>query len=309
MSVLSHLIPENNPRRGIIMMLLSGFFFAWTNVAIKHLGDGYDTMQISFFRCVFAILPAVGMVAATTGFKALKTRRWRHHVFRALTGTISMVSFFYSLKYMPLARAVAINYSAPLFVVLFSFLILKEPVKRLGWVALFIGFAGVITMVRPGTGHTNLIGMLCGVAGAVFFGFSMVGVRALGRTEAATTTVFYFTILSSLFITPFAIESWKTPDTSGFLILSASGIFAGIAQYFMTKAFQYAPATVISPFGYFAIFWAIVFGFLFWGEVPRASTFLGAGMVITAGLYTFLRETKTRIKFFRITEDPLPPAV
>lgn len=301
--------PKNNLKLGIIMMLASGLFFAGMNISVKHLGDTYNVMQISFCRCLFSMIPATIMVAMATGFGALKTRRWRHHFFRAISGVISMVAFFYSFKHLPLADAVALNYSAPLFVALFSVILLKEQVKFSGWAAIAVGFAGVVVITQPSSGAMDLLGISSGLVGALFYGFAMVGVRALGRTEAATTTVFYFTSLSMLFTAAPAFLLWKTPDITGFIFLAASGLLGGIAQFFMTRAFQYAPASVISPFGYAAILWAGIFGYLFWDEKPGLHMYTGAGIIIAAGLYIFFKEEGVKAERDHSTNNPLPPSV
>lgn len=220
-----------------------------------------------------------------------------------------MVTMFYSFTQLPLADAVALNYAAPLFVALFSAFILKEVLDIPGYVAMIVGFVGMLVMVQPGHGGgVSIIGGINGIAGALFSGFAMVGVRALGRTEHATTTVFYFTALSVAF-TVFPMPwVWRTPDLKGFISLAVTGIFAGLAQYFMTRAFQYAQAAVISPFGYVSIFWAAIFGYFIWNEIPGWTMYIGGSVVIVAGLYLLHRET---YKFRVIPEtsklsDPIP---
>lgn len=290
------LITSDNPKRGILLMLMSVFFFSLMNIAVKYLGNHINIFQIGFFRCFFALLPTAFMVMTTTGFSGMKSKRMGGHLIRATTGTISMLSLFYSFHLLPLADATALNFTGPLFLTIFSAIFVKEYVSPIQWVSLFFGFVGILIVVQPwkGGADMSLLGIGVGLVNAVFYAFSMMGVRSLGKTEASTTTVFYFMLISTLFTTVPLLWCWKAPSLFEFMMLAASGILGGIGQLFMTRAFQYAPSGVISPYGYSSIVWAISFGFLFWHEVPSLYVYIGAGIVIVSGLAVYYVKSREK---------------
>ncbi len=288
---LNSLIVEDDTRRGIVSMLIGVFFFTLMSVCAKHLSNHNPVLQVVFFRCLFALVPSLIMVTAAGGIKTLRTERFGGHIFRALVGTASMICLFYAFHLLPLADAVAINFSGPLFVTLFAVLILKEPVGLHRWTALIIGLVGVLIMVQPGTNGATLIGGVVALSSAVFNGLAMTGVRSLGRTEPSTTTVFYFTLISTLLTLPTLPFVWQPPAWQDFLLLGFNGILAGLGQIFMTRAYQHAPAAIVSPFNYSAVLWATAFGYVVWGDVPGRNIFFGAVIVIAAGIYIVYRET------------------
>jgi drug/metabolite transporter (DMT)-like permease len=301
------LVHKDNPQRGIAWMLVSVFWFGWLNVTVKHLGAHYSVFQIAFFRCLFALVVAGTMVYRAGGMRSLRTRRWRAHLYRAVFGTTAMLTLFYSFHLLPMADVVAINFSTPLFITLFSILVLHEKVDWHHWAALIAGFIGILIMVRPGSEAINWYGVTVAFSSALTCAMAMIGVRALGRTEPASTTVFYFTVLSIVFTslpTPFV---WQTPTWIDFLWLSSGGLVAGLGQFFMTRSYQYAPAAVVSPFNYAAILWATLFGYLIWDEVPRWNIFVGGVVVILAGLYILYRESKLGKASQRLAMQDIAP--
>jgi drug/metabolite transporter (DMT)-like permease len=286
-------ISSDNPQRGIIMMLLSVLCFSVLNVLVKHLGDHYSIFQVAFFRCLFALVPALMLMAATGGFQMMKTTRLKGHCYRALVGTTSMLLIFSAFHKLPLATATAINFSGPLFVALFSILILHEKVGMHRWAALILGLVGVLVMLQPGQQAMDWLGAAMALGSAVFYGLSMVSVRALGHTEKPVTSVFYFSVLSTVitFVPLLWPGVWVSPTLWDFALFVAGGIVAGFGQLFMTRAYQCAPAATISPFGYSGILWATLFGFMLWGDIPGQPIFVGSAIVIAAGLYIVYRET------------------
>ena len=274
-------------------MLAAVFFFSCMNALTKHLGAHYPVVQVVFFRCLFALIPILAMIAFSAGWRALKTQRLKGHVVRSLTGTISIILFVFSLRFLPLAGTSALFFSGPLFVVLFSILFLKEQVGWHRWAAVILGFGGVLVVLQTGLGATDLTGAMLALGSAVFYAFAMIGVRALGATEASATTAFYFMALSVLMLAPILPFIWQAPvNVTDGLLFIATGFAGGLGQLTMTRAFQCAPASVISPFGYAGLLWATLFGFVIWGEIPAASVFLGGGLIIVAGVYLGYRETR-----------------
>ena len=280
-------------------MLAAAFFFACMNALVKHLEARYAATEIVFFRCAFALLPILVAVARASGWrvaagwKSLRTSRLKGHVFRTVAGTISMILFVYALDLLPLASTSALFFSGPLFVVLFSVLFLKEAVGWSRWSAVVVGFVGVLVMLHPDQGHTNGLGAVLALGSAVFYALAMIGVRALGPTEASVTTAFYFMFLSVLMLAPTLPFVWRTPvDGADWLLFAATGLVGAAGQLTMTRAYQCAPASLVSPFNYAGLLWATLFGFVVWDEKPGLSIFLGGALVIAAGVYLACREAK-----------------
>ena len=273
-------------------MLMATFWFSILFVVVKHLGSSYSVYQIAFFRCFFALMTTVGMVSGMGGLGLLRTKRWKGHLFRAASGTISMLTLFYAYQLLPLAHVVAINFSAPLFITLFSMLCLREKAVWQYWAALIIGFIGILFIVNPTSTNISLMGVGIALLSAIFRALSMTGVRALGKTEPAGTTAFYFALQSTIFTALPMPWVWQTPGWLDFISLASCGVLAGLGQYFLTRAYQFAPAAVVSPFDYTAIIWATLFGVMFWGELPGWHIIIGSVIVILAGLIILQHEAK-----------------
>lgn len=283
--------PVDQPLRGIFYIILSMFFFSIMSLMIKYLTADYDVMQVTFFRCLFALLPVIPLALWQVGWRGIKTARIRGHLWRSGTGFLAMVFFFYSFSLMHLADAVAFNFAGPIFAALFAIFLLREKVGIHRWIGILLGFIGVLVMLQPG-GHSTISWQAAAVAlaSAVFYGLAMTGVRTLAQTEKSFTIVFYFalitTILSGLAL-PFV---WQMPQPSDWLWFIGSGFFAMLGQIFLTHAYRFAPAAVVTPFNYTAIIWATLFGYMMWQETPTTHVLIGAMIVIAAGCYIVYRE-------------------
>jgi drug/metabolite transporter (DMT)-like permease len=286
------LITKDNSRRGIISMLISTFWFSLLYAVVKFLGATYNVYEITFFRCLFALFIAAGMVQGMGGWRSLRTQRMHGHFLRAASGTAAMLTLFYSYNLLPMANVVAISFSMPLFVTLLSILVLHEKVNWQHWTALIIGFIGVLFIASPTDANVNWFGVGITLLSTLFRALSMIGIRALGRTEPASTTTFYFALQSTIFTAIPMPLVWQMPNATDFMWLASCGVLAGIGQYFLTRAYQFAPAAVVSPFDYTAILWAILFGFLFWHEMPSLHIIIGSVIVVLAGLFILYNESK-----------------
>ncbi len=280
-------------RSGIVSMLLAVFLYAVLNALAKHLAADYPLAEVTFFRNAFALLPATAMLARAGGWRSLRTEHLGGHFWRAAIGLTSMVLLFLSYHLMPMADAVALSFSAPLFLTALSVPVLGERVGPYRWGAVAVGFAGVLVIVQPGSAMLNT-GALVGLSAAVAYAFAMMAMRQLGRTEAPVTTVFYFTAFSTLLSAVALPFVWTMPTAEGFALMAAMGLVGGAAQYFATRAYALAPAAVISPFNYAGILWACLFGWLFWSDWPGTHVLAGAAIVIASGLLILIRETRRR---------------
>jgi drug/metabolite transporter (DMT)-like permease len=294
MNPLARYLPANPIRRGIVYALMAMFLFAIMAAVAKHFSGTYSVYQIAFFRFFFALLPLMPLIAMQGGFSVFKTTRLKGHAVRAIVGLASLVFYFMSISMLPLAEAVTLSFTNPFFIALLSMPLLKEKVGIHRWSAICIGFVGVILIANP-HGVTFNTGVLFGLGSALFYAFAMFSLRSLGSSEKVLTTTTYFTVLSTLILAIPAALTWIAPKSFfDFMLFALSGICAGIGQLFLTKAYQLASPSTISPFNYTTILWAILIGIVFWGDVPPLTALLGASIIVSSGLYIAYREAKKR---------------
>jgi len=275
--------------RGIGLMLVSVILFACMDAVVKWLGATYPTMQIIFFRSLFAFIPLSLFLFRGIGLAALRTQRPLQHAVRSLVGLMAMTSFFYAYSQMPLANAVAIGFAAPMFMTALSVPLLGEKVGPRRWMAVLVGFAGVLVIVRPDAGVFHAAAPVA-LAGTVFYALAMIFVRRLGRTETSTAIVFYFTVCATFVSGIFLPFVWVAPDAEGWILLVLVGLIGGLAQMAMTNAVRLADISVVAPFDYTGLLWTALFGFFIWSEVPGIHVWLGAMVVVTSGVYILYRE-------------------
>lgn len=256
---------------------------------------GAHTLEIVFFRNLFAFIPIVAYVLATRGWIVLRTTRPLGHLTRAAIGISGMLCGFAALGMMPLSDFTAITFAAPLFITALSWPVLSEKVGPHRWAAVAVGFVGVLVMVRPdpvnliGLGALLALGQALGTAGA------MLAIRQLGSTEPGPTIVFYFTLAATLVGAAGLPFVWTRPSPELLLILIGCGLLGGVGQLLLTQAFRLAPAAIVAPFEYAALLWAGLLGFTLWGETPSAATLVGGTIVVSSGLYILWRETRRRV--------------
>ena len=212
---------------------------------------------------------------------------------RGLSQSTSQTFSVLAFGLMPLAGAIAINFSAPLWAALLSVIWLKERAGPARWIALLCGFAGVLIVANPGTDSLTL-GAVFALLNAIMVGTVTMAVRGMTSTESGDTLLMWqlATIaVFHVFLLPFGFQ-WPTPGDGALMIVS--GIVNLCAQYFWTRALVLAPATAVSPFFYFMLVWATAIGFVVWGEVPTVGLLIGSCIVVATGLYLLWSESKIR---------------
>ncbi len=275
--------------RGIAQMVLAVGLYSIMDAMIKWLGPSYPTMELVFFRSLFAFIPIAYVLWRSGSLAGLRTRNLFGHGARSLAGLISISLFFYAYTRMPLANVVAISFAAPLLVTALSVPLLGERVGWRRWSAVLAGFLGVIVMVKPDAGMFDRIAVLALVA-TVFYALVIVSIRKLSRTETPTAIVFYYALTSTLItgaVLPFV---WVTPDAEGWVLLILVGLIGGVAQFAMTNAYRLGAVSIIAPFDYMHIIWAALLGFFIWGEVPGNTIWIGTAIVMASGIYILFRE-------------------
>ena len=305
------LASSSRPLLGIALKIGATFVFMLMAAIGRHLGDHVPVGQLVFFRSAFAFVPiGIVMVLTGQGASALATNRPWSHARRAFTGVCAMFTYFGALKYLPLADVTAISFASPLIVVALAALILGEAVHLYRWSAVGLGFIGVLIMVSPhlGVGFGTQgagIGVALAVTNAVLVAFTMIFIRLMTGSESALAITFYFqltcTIVSALTL-PF---SWVAPTATELMLLIGLGILGGIGQLFMTNGYRFAQASTLANFDYVAMIWAILFGWLFFAELPATAVYAGAAIVIASGLFVAWRERALGIERARQIEEAL----
>lgn len=275
---------------GIACQVLAVFCFALMAGVIKGLGTDYSTAQIIFFRSLPALIPLLCFLPSQGGVAALRTRRPALQALRAVAGLGSMFCGFHAIAHMALADYVAISFTAPLFGTLLSIPLLSERVGvwRLG--ACVVGFCGILIMVGPAGANIGFYGFLA-VASAFLYGLVMIVMRRLGGIDNSAATVFYFTVFGALVGGGMMAFDWVTPEPRDMLLLVAVGVMGGVGQIFMTLAFRMAPPSVVAPFDYTAMIWALAIGWLAFDTLPTVQSLAGAAVICASGLFILYRET------------------
>jgi len=275
---------------GIAWFQVAILCFAVMDAAIKYLTADFGTWQIMFFRGFFSLIPIAVLVARSGGVGTLRSRRPLSHVGRALVGIAAAFCFFYAYSLMPLADAYAIGFAGPLFMTALSVPVLGEKVGWRRWLAVLVGFTGVLVMLRPGQGVLSLEALVP-LAAAAFYALTMLYVRILARTESNAAITFYFVVTMSAVAAIAMIPEWRTPQGWQWPLLIMVGVIGGVAQIAFTQAFRLTSPSLLAPFEYTAMIWAVLFGFVLFGDIPDKAIWIGGGIVVAAGLYIIHRET------------------
>jgi len=277
--------------RGIVCMVIATILFTGASAASKWLVAIYPVGEVLCLRSFASLIAGAAVILPVSGLSAFVTHRPRDHLARGLSQSISQLCLLLAFSLMPLAGAVAINFSAPLFAALVSIIWLKEPAGFVRGGALVIGFVGVLIVTNPGSNSLTL-GALFALTNAVMYGTVTVAVRGMTRTESANTLVMWQLAVLAFFHSFLLLFGWRSPSPIDAAMLFGTGFTNAVGQWFWTKALQLAPAPAVTPFYYLMLVWALMFGFLIWGDLPTASLLVGSAIVVMTGLFLFLREAR-----------------
>ena len=265
---------------------------------IRHIGTAVPAGEVVCFRAFFNLVPLLAWLAYEGHLvSAVKTRHPLGHFLRSFTGILAMFFMFTGLALLPLAESTAISFAMPLIAVAFAALFLKEQVRAFRWIAVVVGLAGVLIILWPRFGGGDLtstaaVGALASLIGAVLSAAAIVQIRRLTHTETTGAIVFYFSVYSTLMSFATLPFGWVVPEATTALLLIAIGVLGGVAQMLMTQSYRYADASMLAPFDYTAIIWALALGFLAFHEVPGPLVLAGSAVVISAGLAVIWRERR-----------------
>jgi drug/metabolite transporter (DMT)-like permease len=286
---------ETHIVRAVILRLASALALALMFAGVKWAGrNGVGVIESLFYRQLGTAFCAAVFVAIGPGFGSLRTKRVGAHVARMAIGVIAMGLNFLAFILLPLAEATTIGFSVPIFATLLAAAVLGEPTGKWRWGAIIAGFIGVLVIVQPGSGHIGTYGGVVAIAAALSTACATIAIRRLGATEAVATTVFWFGASS---LVPLALAMpfvAKPHDASIFAVIAGFSLAGGIAQLALTGALRLAPVAVVVPMDYSSLLWAGLLGAAIFDQLPSRWTWIGAPIVIAAGLVILWREQRLR---------------
>jgi drug/metabolite transporter (DMT)-like permease len=290
-----------NPGKGITFKLISAVLFAVMSALIRYLGARYPIGEVVFYRSAFAIVPVMAVYAWRGELAAVvRTERPLGQAGRGAISIVGMFCNFGALARLPLVESNAISFTSPLFAVALAALVLHERVRIYRWSAVIIGFIGVLVVLAPHlsgdeltvamASATSLAGIAYGVAGSLANAGTVIQTRRLTESESTSSIVFYFSLscaLAGLVTWPFG---WIDPTGTEFAALAAIGFLGGTAHIFLTESYRYASASVVAPFDYTSMIWALLLGYAMFGETPTAVIVAGSAIIAASGLFVIWRE-------------------
>jgi len=279
--------------RGAYCAILAALMFAAMGAAVRHASAYLPNEMTVFLRNSLGFLFLLPWLYQK-GFANLKTKRLAAHVIRSLSGLTAMYCFFYAIAHLPLAEAVLLNYSSPIFIAIIALLWLGERSSLKLVFAIVIGFIGLCFILKPGIEMFKSAAWV-GLLSAVFAALAMVTIRNLSSTEPTFRIVFYFSVTSTLISAIPMIWAWQTPSWEILLVMSFAGFSATCGQLLLTYSYSLAPAPQIGPYTYSAVVFAAIFGWIFWLEAPDLYTLIGATLIIISGSITLHTRSMPRL--------------
>jgi drug/metabolite transporter (DMT)-like permease len=269
-------------------MFLSVCTFSVMDLLVKWSSD-YPTGEVLFFRGFFGLLPTYFLIPKNKLKFFYATERAKEHLSRCLMGLIALIAIVVALRELPLAVVVSLSYAAPLFITVLSIFLLSEKVGVFRWLAVLIGFIGVIIIAEPGFKGMNYFYFLPLIF-CIGMAFVTITIRKLSTTEPIWLISIFFTITISIAGLVTIPMGWIMPNFQDFILLALIGVTGGSANLFLTQSYKLSEVSLVAPLKYLALIFAIIFGYLIWNEIPTVKTLIGASLVVLASLIIFRRE-------------------
>jgi drug/metabolite transporter (DMT)-like permease len=282
-------LPVEN-MRAAAWMIASAICFALSTVGIKKIGGQVPSSEIVFLRCLIGMLLVIPPLMKQ-GLGVFRTDRPGLHVTRVVCSTVSMIAAYYAITHLPLATAVSLNFTRPLFMIILGILVLHEKVRWRRGLATVIGFAGVVIMLGPSELAFEPAA-LAALFGAAAVSGALAVIRQQAAIEGPMTLFAWFTTGTTLLALFPALLDWKSPTNEEWAYLTFIGLASSIGQFLLIKGFTYGEATVMNPIDYSQIIMAAIFGYLVFGEIPDIWTGLGAAVIVSSTIYILFREAK-----------------
>jgi drug/metabolite transporter (DMT)-like permease len=267
---------------------LSVLFFVLMSVCIKATGDHIPLFQVVFFRNFFALLPLIFFIYfLKLNFRSINN--YKLHIARAFIGITAMSLFFISIRYVPLVEMQTISYSSVFFISILSIFFLGEKIGYRRIIAIFIGFIGVLIILKPSTELFSNYSVLPLIA-SLFLSMAVIVLKKILLTNNNILSVWVFTVLCTIISLFFYNENWVWPNNLDMSFMIASGILGFIAQICLTKSFQLADASLLAPIDFSSVIWSFSLGYIFFGELISSDVLIGGLIIITSVGYIFYRE-------------------
>ena len=273
---------------GFLYMFLSVCTFSVMDLLVKWSSD-YPTGEVLFFRGFFGLLPTYFLIPKNKLKTFYTTKRSKEHLFRCLMGLMALIAIVVALRELPLAVVVSLSYAAPLFITVLSIFLLSEKVGIFRWLAVLIGFIGVIIIAEPGFKGMNYLYFLPLIF-CIGMAFVTITIRKLSTTEPIWLISIFFTITISIAGLITIPMGWKIPNFQDFILLALIGVTGGSANLFLTQSYKLSEVSLVAPLKYLALVFAIFFGYFIWNEIPTIKTLIGASLVVLSSLIIFRRE-------------------
>ena len=277
-------------------MFLSICAFSIMDLIVKW-SENYPVGQVLFFRGFCGMIPIFFLIPRERYFNFYKTDRAFLHFKRCAFGLIAIVSIFVALRNLPLATVVSITFAAPIFTTIMSIFFLSEKVGLYRWMAVLVGFIGIIIISEPGFNSLNFY-YIYPIIFCLGLSYVAIAIRQLSETEPVWLIGLYFSfsiMILSFFTLP---QGWVLPSLKDLLLLSTLGILGGLANLWLTQSYKFSEVSLVTPLKYLALVFAIIFGYVFWNEIPTTKTLLGSALVIISSIIIFRREIYLKKQVF-----------
>ena len=269
-------------------MFISVCAFSLMDVLVKW-SDAYPVGQVLFFRGFCGIIPILFLIPRDRFLDFYKTTRPVLHFKRCLSGLIALVAIFIALRNLPLATVVSITFAAPIFTTIFSIFLLKEKVGLYRWLAVLVGFVGIIVITEPGFSSLNFY-YIYPIIFCLGLSYVAIAIRKLSTTEPVWLISFFFSFSIAILGLLSLFQGWVMPNFLDLFLLSMVGILGGLANLWLSQSYKYSEVSLVTPLKYLALVFAIIFGYFIWSEVPTLKTLMGALLVILSSFIIFRRE-------------------
>ncbi len=313
---------HNRPIKSISFLIAGVFVFTLQDVIIKWISGNYPVHEIVWIRSFFSVIPILVIARLEGGFQLLRTTHFGLQIIRAFLMFASYMTYYLALAALPLAETVSLFFSAPLFITILSVAFLGEKVELGGWLAVTVGFCGVIVLLKPGSEIINPAAFLA-LLSALLYSTGSILTRRLGQTESGVALAFYPIITYIFFSTmvgialssgpvmqqshpslAFLFRGWQVPVQGDWILLILVGLIAALGFYFLSQAYRLAPASAIAPFEYTAVPLSVVLGYIFWKDILGPQSIIGIILIVGSGLYIFGRKrllaNRHVLSFFKI---------
>ena len=269
-------------------MFISICAFSVMDVIVKWTND-YPVGQVLFFRGFCGLIPILFIIPKERYIDFYKTSRPLLHFKRCMAGIIALISIIIALRNLPLATVVSVTFAAPIFTTIFSIFLLNEKVGFYRWLAVMVGFIGIIVISEPGFSSLNFY-FIFPIIFCLGLSYVAITIRRLSTTEPVWLIGFFFSI-SIMILSFFTFyQNWLLPNLVDLFLLSMIGILGGLANLWLTQSYKLSEVSLVTPLKYLALVFAIIFGYLIWDEIPTTKTLIGAILVIASSIIIFRRE-------------------